>query len=162
MSKTAPGARDPSTAAAAVQVVCAQCDAVNRVPRARLRDRPRCGRCHEELFAGHPVRLTDGNFDTHVGRSSLPVLVDFWAAWCGPCRAMAPAFDQAAQVLEPGLRLAKLNTEEAQGTAGRLGIRSIPTLILFQEGRELARQSGALSGTALMSWIRAHAPAVAA
>jgi thioredoxin 2 len=145
-------------ARALVQVACPQCDGLNRLPRERLHDHPRCGRCKQELFAGHPVRLTEDNFDAHVVRGSLPVVVDFWAAWCGPCQAMAPVFEQAAQVLEPGLRLGKLNTEEAARVAGRFGIRSIPTLILFHQGREVARQSGAMPGPALMDWIRTNAP----
>ena len=140
-----------------LQVVCPQCDAVNRVPAGRLREHPRCGRCSAELFAGHPLMLTESNFDAHVSRGSLPVLVDFWAPWCGPCRMMAPAFEQAAQVMEPGLRLAKLNTDEAPRVSARFNIRSIPTLILFREGREIARQPGAMTGAALMGWIRRYA-----
>ena len=143
---------------AAVHVPCPQCDGINRVPAERLHEHPRCGRCRNELFAGHPVMLTAANFDAHVGRSDLPMVVDFWAPWCGPCRAMAPAFEQAAQVLEPGLRLAKLNTDEAQDVAQRFNIRGIPTLILFRGGREAARHTGALAGAGLMAWIRAHVP----
>jgi thioredoxin 2 len=140
-----------------LQVVCPHCDAVNRVPAARLRGHPACGRCHGALFTGHPVLLTAANFDTHVARGSLPLVVDFWAQWCGPCRAMAPVFEQAAQVLEPGVRLAKLNTEEAPEVAARWQVRSIPTLILFRDGREAARQAGAMPGAMLMEWIRRNA-----
>jgi thioredoxin 2 len=143
----------------ALQVVCPQCDGVNRVPRERAHERPRCGRCKAELFTGHPAKLDSRNFDTHVARSDLPVVVDFWAAWCGPCRAMAPVFEQAAQVLEPGVRLAKLDTEQAGDIAQRYDIRSIPTLMMFHRGKVIARQSGAMQGPALMHWIRANAPA---
>jgi thioredoxin 2 len=123
----------------------------------RLHDAPTCGKCKQPLFRGHPSTLTDANFDAHTVRSGIPVVVDFWAPWCGPCRSMAPAYEQAAQVLEPGIRLAKLNTEDAPATAARFNIRSIPTLVLFRNGTEIARQSGALAGPALMNWIRQHA-----
>jgi thioredoxin 2 len=138
----------------AIQVVCPQCDTVNRVPRERMREHPRCGKCASDLFSGHPLLLTPANFDTHVTRSGVPVLVDFWAPWCAPCRVMAPVFEQAAQVMEPGLRLGKLNSDDAPAIAARFNIRGIPTLILFQQGHERARQSGAMSGPALMAWIR--------
>jgi thioredoxin 2 len=144
---------DPGTR----QVVCPQCDAVNRLPAPRLHDASNCGKCKQPLFRGHPSTLTDANFDAQTARSGIPVVVDFWAPWCGPCRAMAPAYEQAAQVLEPGIRLARLNTEDAPATAARFNIRSIPTLVLFRNGTEVARQSGALTGPALMNWIRHHA-----
>jgi thioredoxin 2 len=128
-----------------IQVVCPHDGTVNRVPQERLADGPRCGRCKQPLFDGHPVVLSAANFDRHVGSSGLPLLVDFWATWCGPCRAMAPAFEKAAMLLEPGMRLAKVNTEDAPEIAARFGIRSIPTLILLAGGREVARQAGAMS-----------------
>ena len=142
-----------SAAPAATQVVCQRCDGIVRIPTARMRDQPKCPRCHEALFQGHPVTLTAGNFDRHVAQSGVPVVVDFWAPWCGPCRSMAPAFAEAARQLEPRVRLAKLNTESEPALAGRFGIRSIPTLILFEHGREIARQSGALDTARLIRWI---------
>ena len=137
-------------------VVCPHCAAVNRIPAARLAEKPRCGKCREALFTGHPVELTDASFETHVSRSDIPVVVDFWAPWCGPCKMMAPQFEQAAAELEPGVRFAKLNTDEQQGTAARFQIRSIPTLALFREGREVARQPGAMSAADIRRWIEAH------
>ncbi len=138
-------------------VVCPHCSAANRVPSGRLGDRPTCGKCRQYLFTGHPVELDAASFGEHVGRSGIPVVVDFWAPWCGPCRTMAPAFAQAARELEPHYRLAKLNTEEAPEIASRHGIRSIPTLVVFRNGREIARQSGALDAGSLARWIAAQA-----
>ncbi|MGZ8267110.1 MAG: thioredoxin TrxC [Burkholderiales bacterium] len=139
-----------------VHVVCPECATVNRVAEERLGEAARCGRCKQRLFAGKPVALGDENFDTHIAKSDLPVVVDFWAPWCGPCRMMAPAFEQAAADLEPSVRLAKLNTEEAPRVASRFGIRSIPTLAIFRGGTEIARQSGALDYGTLTRWIRSH------
>jgi thioredoxin 2 len=134
-------------------VVCPGCDGVVRVPGERLGDDPRCPRCHAALFAGHPIELTDGNFGQHVSRSDVPVVVDFWAPWCAPCRMMAPVFEEAASRLEPDLRFAKVNTDEHQETAARYGIRSIPTLIVFKGGREVARQAGAHDPRSLARWL---------
>jgi thioredoxin 2 len=139
-----------------LHVVCARCATVNRVLQERMDEHARCGRCKEPLFTGKPVSLTDENFDIHVARSDLPVVVDFWAPWCAPCRMMAPAFEQATSALEPAIRLAKLNTEEAPRTASRFGIRSIPTLAIFRAGSEIARQSGAMDYARLTSWIQDH------
>jgi len=126
------------------RVVCGHCSATNRVPTNRLGESPICGRCRSALFEGHPLELGQEAFRVHQRNSDLPLLVDFWAAWCGPCRVMAPTFAAAAARLEPGLRLIKVNTEENQQLATALGIRSIPTLLLFRDGREIARQSGNL------------------
>lgn len=138
----------------AVHLVCADCGAVNRLPRERLGDGARCGKCRAPLFKGAPLVLDEAGLARVLARDELPLLVDFWAPWCGPCRMMAPAFAAAAAELEPHLRLAKVNTEEAQGLAARLGIRSIPTLILFRGGAELARQAGAMDTAGILAWVR--------
>ena len=127
-----------------VHISCAHCGATNRVPAARLAEDPSCGRCGQALLAGEPVELTDANFDAVVGRTGLPVVVDFWAPWCGPCRMMAPAFEQAAARLKGRALLAKVNSDDNPQTAARFGIRSIPTLVRLEGGREVQRRSGAL------------------
>ncbi len=135
---------------------CPHCGAINRVSQLRLKDGPRCGKCKQALFTGEPVELNSDNFRALVERSELPVVVDFWAAWCGPCKMMAPIFAEAAREFEPRLRFAKLDTEAEQALAGRFGIRSIPTLIVFRSGREVARQPGVLEGSQLRQWLRPH------
>ena len=139
-----------------VHVVCPHCFAVNRVPTDRLHQGPNCGKCHQPLFPGHPVELDEARFDAYLTKNDLPVLVDFWAPWCGPCRMMAPAFAHAASQLAPRVLLAKLNTDEAQETAARYGIRSIPTMILFHQGREVARHSGAVGTAEIVRWVQSH------
>lgn len=139
-----------------LHVVCPHCAAVNRLPTERLAQNPNCGQCKQPLFDGEPAELNAGNFDRHIGRNDLPVVVDFWAPWCGPCRMMAPNFHQAAIDLEPRVRLVKVNTEEEQQLAARFNIRSIPTLAIFKGGREIARQSGALDLGNLKRWIKGH------
>lgn len=139
-----------------LHVVCGACHAVNRLPGERLGERPDCGRCHRPLFEGKPVALGEADFDRHRQRSDIPLLVDFWAPWCGPCRTMAPHFQQAAAELEPQFQLVKVNTEEAPALAARYGIRSIPTLMLFVGGNESARQPGAMPAAEIVRWARAR------
>jgi thioredoxin 2 len=134
-------------------LACPRCLTANRVPRARLGEDPKCGKCGAPLLDGKPAALDDATFEQFVSRSELPVVVDFWAAWCGPCRMMAPAFEQAAGELKTRVRFAKLDTENAQGVAARFGIRSIPTMILFGRGQEAGRVSGAMDARAIRAWL---------
>jgi thioredoxin 2 len=139
-----------------LHIVCPHCQSINRVPAAKLDEQPNCGRCKQPLFTGAPIELTTATFTRHVERSDIPLLVDFWAPWCGPCRMMAPQFEQAARLLEPKLRLAKVNTEAEPALANRFGIRSIPTLALFRGGREIARQAGAMGAQDIVRWASTH------
>jgi thioredoxin 2 len=137
-----------------LKIACRHCDGIVGVPATRLADGPRCPSCHAPLFDGRPVELTARNFDRHVGRTDVPMVVDFWAPWCAPCRMMAPAFEEAARGMEPAVRFAKLNTEEAQDVAGKFAIRSIPTMIVFKGGREISRQSGAMGADQITRWVK--------
>src|SRR5450755_3687240 len=129
----------------ALHIVCPHCDAINRIPAPRLGEAPNCGRCHKALFTGHPIELTAATFQRHISRNDVPVVVDFWAPWCGPCKMTALHFVEAAKQLGPQVRLAKVNTEVEQSLAAEFGIRSIPTLAIFKGGKEVIRQAGALS-----------------
>lgn len=135
-------------------IICPICTTANRVPWVKLEAQGKCGHCGSPLFGGTPIALDSRNFDAHATRSDIPLIVDFWASWCGPCRQMAPAFAQAAMQLEPHFRLGKLDTEAEQKLASRYNIRSIPTLILFSKGREIARQSGAMPTNMIITWAR--------
>jgi thioredoxin 2 len=143
---------------ASAHIVCPHCDTINRVPRERLANHDaggsRCGQCHQALFDGHPAALDTARFERHLAKSDVPLVVDFWAAWCGPCRAMAPEFERAAAALEPEARLVKVNVDEEPALAERFAVRSIPTLVLAFRGRELARVAGGRSAAQLVEWVR--------
>lgn len=141
----------------ALQIVCPHCDTINRLPRERLRGGPKCGSCHRLIYEGRPTALdSESRFNRHAAHSDIPLVVDFWAIWCGPCRAMAPIFEQAASQLEPDFRLIKTDSDAAQDLLRRFSIQSIPTLMLIQHGREIARQSGVMPLPQLLAWTREH------
>ena len=135
-----------------IHLVCGLCDSVVRVPPARFAEDPRCPSCHNPLFEDHPLDLKSASFDKHISRSDLPVIVDFWAPWCGPCRALAPHYEEAARLLKHKVRFAKVNSDEEPGVSSRYGIRGIPTLVAFRNGREVARQVGGLDLARLLRW----------
>jgi len=137
-----------------LHVVCPHCHAVNRLPENRLADGGTCGKCHSQLFTGHPVELNESSFDLHISRSDLPIVVDFWAPWCAPCRGMAPAFEESTRQMEPRYRFVKLNTEQSQKIAARFNIRSIPTLAIFKNGQEIVRQAGAMDTGNIVRWVK--------
>ena len=139
-----------------LHVVCPHCHTTNRVRQGDLPNAPDCGSCHKALFTAHSTALDEAAFERHIGRNDIPVLVDFWAPWCGPCRQMAPGFEQAAAQLEPRVRVAKVNTDEAQSLGARFNIRSIPTLALFMNGREVARQAGAMGAADIVRWTESR------
>jgi thioredoxin 2 len=135
-----------------MHLACPSCDAINRVPPERLGDAPRCGRCGKPMLEGRPLSLGRARWDAHASRSQLPLLVDFWAPWCGPCLTMAPQFEAAARQLEPRVRLAKVDTEAEPELGSRYQVRSIPTLVLLAAGREVARRSGAIGAREIVQW----------
>ena len=137
-----------------MHVVCPHCEAINRIPEDRMEHAPKCGQCHRPLFSGEPLELNAESFSRHLERNDIPVLVDFWAPWCGPCKMMAPQFRLAARELEPWVRVAKVDTEAEQELGVQHAIRSIPTMALFEEGREVARQSGAMVAADIVRWAR--------
>lgn len=139
-----------------LHIVCPHCHTTNRVRTDQLNSAPDCGSCKAALFTGHPTALDEAAFDKHVGRNQIPVLVDFWAPWCGPCRMMAPAYEQAAKQLEPHIRVAKVDTEAVPALGARFNIRSIPTLALYVGGREVARQPGAMGAADIVRWVKSH------
>lgn len=141
-----------------LHLVCPHCHTTNRVRADQLASAPDCGHCKKPLFTGQPVALDEAGFDKHLKRNQIPLLVDFWAPWCGPCRAMAPAYVQAAGLLEPKVRLAKVDTEAHPALGARFQIRSIPTLALFVGGREVARQAGAMAAGDIARWVQSHLP----
>jgi thioredoxin 2 len=139
-----------------LHIVCPHCDTTNRVPRQKLAEGGRCGQCHQKLFDAHPVALDTARFEHHLAKSEVPLLVDFWAEWCGPCRMMAPEFERAAAQLEPAVRLVKVNVDEEPALAQRYRVQSIPTLLLAFRGREVARAAGARSAAQLVQWTQAE------
>ncbi len=140
-------------------VVCPSCGAVNRVSATRPAQQAKCGKCHQALFTGKPAAADGTAFERHITRNDIPVVVDFWASWCGPCLAMAPAYERAAAELEPRFRVLKVNADEEQQLMAKYGIRSIPTLMLFAKGQPVAQNAGAMNEHDIVAWVRSHTPA---
>ena len=138
------------------QIVCGHCGKINRLPAERAATAARCGSCRQPIFSGRPIEVNGAGFGRHLAQSSLPLLVDVWAPWCGPCRSMAPMFERAAQELEPKVRLLKLNADNAPSVSSRLRISGIPTLLLMHDGREIARTSGAMDTKTIVAWTTAE------
>ena len=139
-----------------MKLSCPNCNAINRIPHERLNDNPKCGQCKQAIFNNRVLELNQGNLVATINKNEIPVLVDCWAPWCGPCRNFAPVFEQAAKDYEPNIRLAKLNTQDHQAIAGQWNIRSIPTLLLYKNGLEIDRVSGAMSKQQLHQWLSSH------
>ncbi len=137
-------------------IVCPHCNITNRIPNEKIANKPICGKCKKPLFFAKPIELTASSFTTHISKNDILVVIDFWAEWCGPCKMMAPMFAQATAQLEPRVRMAKLNTEQEQNIAAQFNIRSIPTLIIFKQGKEIARQSGAMDSQGLLQWVNQY------
>jgi thioredoxin 2 len=137
-------------------IACPHCDTLNLIPVERLDQQPSCGKCKQKVFIGAPIELTAANFSQHANKSELPLVVDFWASWCGPCKSFAPVFTQAAKAWEPKFRFGKLNTEEQQALAAQFNIRSIPTLMIFKQGKMLTQQSGAMPAASFNQWLESH------
>lgn len=135
------------------KIVCPKCAAINRVPSSKPALSAKCGKCGSPMFSGVPTELTSATFDKHITKNDIPVVVDFWAEWCGPCKTMAPEFSKATKILEPNVRMAKLNTEQARDIAGKYAIRSIPTLMIFKNGKLTSQQPGALSASQIQQWV---------
>jgi thioredoxin 2 len=140
-----------------LHVVCPSCGAVNRIPASRLAQAARCGKCHQPLFTAKPVAADAAAFERHTTRNDIPVVVDFWAAWCGPCKAMAPAFERAAAELEPRFRFLKVDADQVPQISARYGVSSIPTLMMFFRGQPVARSAGAMDTGRILAWVREHA-----